>query len=307
MKLHKTIPKESIGIRLDTFIATIHPPCSRAQAAVLAARGEFFVNNISKKASYRLKAGDIISGTIPDQPDKVEILPEKTNLDILYEDDHIVVINKPPGMVVHPAPGNLSGTLVNGLLYHEPEIKQTCEDSLRPGIVHRLDKDTSGVMVVAKNQASLIFLQKEFKYRRVEKQYLALVHEQISKDKGEIDLPIGRHSVKRKVMAVQPDSGKKALTLWQVQKRFATATLVKVILKTGRTHQIRVHFYALGHPLVGDQVYQHRRFRKKGSPLIAPRQMLHSCFLGFRHPFSGIRMEFEAPLPKDFLASQDVL
>ncbi len=260
---------------------------------------QIFVNNRKKKPGYRVKQGDIITGTIPEAISEAEVLAEAVPTDIVFEDDHILVINKKPGMVVHPAPGNLSGTLVNALLYYNPEIRGVGKEKTRSGIVHRLDKDTSGLMVIAKTEQALSFLQKEFKERRVEKKYTALVAGSMSCDQGEIDLPIGRHPVKRKLMAINHENGKPAVTLWKVQKRFKTACLVEISLKTGRTHQIRVHFYSMNHPLVGDRVYQPGRLRKKKG--IAPRQMLHSHQLSFRHPYSGQRMEFKSELPEDFL------
>jgi len=233
------------------------------------------------------------------------VLPEKLHLDIEFEDDYIIIINKKSGMVVHPAPGNLTGTLVNALLFHDSKIKNVGENKFRSGIVHMLDKDTSGLMVVAKTQKTLHFLQKEFKQRRVKKRYLALVSGKFSHDQGEINLPIGRHPVKRKIMAVNYENGKPARTIWKIKKRFKTACFVEALLKTGRTHQIRVHFYAINHPLIGDRIYQHRRYRKKKS--IAPRQMLHSWQLAFRHPYSGRRIFFKAEPPEDFLQTQALL
>lgn len=265
---------------------------------------QILVNNTQKKPGYRVKQGDIITGDILEVAYETEIRAEDVPTDIVFEDDHILVINKKPGMVVHPAPGNMSGTLVNALLHYNPEIRGVGEEKNRSGIVHRLDKDTSGLMVIAKTKQALSFLQNEFKQRRVKKKYLALVAGNLSCDQGEINLPIGRHPVKRKLMAINHDAGKHAVTLWKVQKRFKTACLVEITLKTGRTHQIRVHFYSLGYPLVGDHVYQPGRLRKKKS--VAPRQMLHSHHLSFRHPYSGQRLEFKIEPPEDFLITLSV-
>lgn len=299
MQIHISISTENDRNRLDAVIAEALPDVSRSLSARYIANGYIRVNQIVKKPGYRVKTGDRISGQIPDPDKDPQIVAEPMPLDIVYEDDQILVLDKPPGLVSHPAPGNLSGTLVNGLLHHYPKIVDTCEDPFRSGIVHRLDKDTSGLMVVAKTVRSFLFLQKEFKYRRVKKRYLALVQGHLKEDQGRIDLPIGRHPVKRKMMAVQPETGRKATSLWQVKDTFKETSLVEVDLKTGRTHQIRVHFYAIGHPLVGESVYQYRKLRTKKSAV--PRQMLHSGFLSFRHPYSGKRVEFNAGLPEDFL------
>ncbi|MFH2057293.1 MAG: RluA family pseudouridine synthase [Pseudomonadota bacterium] len=302
MNLNITINTDLENTRLDTIISNGCKSCSRNCAALLINKGQILVNQAIKKPGYRVKTGDTIIGTIPEIEAQTCIKPEKIDLDILFEDEFIMVINKQAGLVVHSGPGNLTGTLVNALLHHDPEIIKTSQDKFRSGIVHRLDKDTSGLMVVAKTLRSLVFLQKEFKQRRVEKRYLALVQGQMPEEKGQINLSIGRHPVKRKMLTIRSDNGKEAVTLWSVQKQFETASLVEVLLKTGRTHQIRVHFYAMDHPLIGDRVYQPRRFRKQKS--IAPRQMLHSWKLGFRHPYSGKRLDFKIDPPEDFISVQ---
>ena len=305
MKVNINIHDGLKDTRLDTVISNSIKACSRSRAATLVNNYDILVNHTKKKPGYRVKQGDLITGIIPDSDSDATILPENIHLDIIFEDDHIMIINKKPGMVVHPAPGNLSGTLVNALLFHDPKIESVGENRFRPGIVHRLDKDTSGLMVVAKTKTALCFLQKEFKQRRVKKKYLALVFGYFLDDQGEINLPIGRHPVKRKIMAINHEEGKPARTIWKVKKHFKTACLIEVLLKTGRTHQIRVHFYAIDHPLIGDSIYQPRRYRKKRS--VAPRQMLHSWQLIFRHPYSGQRMFFKADLPDDFLQTQTLL
>ncbi|MBU1344343.1 MAG: RluA family pseudouridine synthase [Proteobacteria bacterium] len=306
MKFTIDIHDDLKDIRLDSVISNFRKDCSRNKAAALVNTGDILVNNKRKKPGYRVRPGDVISGIIPDLYDDMTILPEKIPLDIAFEDDHILVINKEPGMVVHPAPGNLSGTLVNGLLFHDPKIVGAGDDRFRSGIVHRLDKDTSGLMVVAKTKQALEFLQKEFKQRRVQKKYLALVSGNLPDDTGEINLPIGRHPVKRKIMAINHEEGKPARTIWKVKKYYKNACLVEALLKTGRTHQIRVHFYAIDHPLIGDLVYQPRRYRKIKKKA-APRQMLHSFQLAFSHPYSGIKMFFKAELPQDFLLTLSLL
>ncbi len=305
MKLHINIPDDLINTRLDTFVSNLSRTCSRSRAASLIDTDFIFVNEQKKKSGYKLKKGDLVTGSIPELKTDNRILPENIPLDILFEDDHIIVINKQHGMVVHPSQGSLSGTLVNAVLFHEPGIRQVGEDPFRPGIVHRLDKDTSGLIVMAKTTSALQFMQKEFKQRRVKKTYLALISGSPADDRGEINLPIGRHPVKRKLMAVNKKAGKQSITLWKIKKRFKNACLVEVLLKTGRTHQIRVHFYAAEHPLIGDLVYQYRRHRKKKG--IAQRQMLHAWKLSFRHPFSGRRMRFDSEIPDDFLQTMQLL
>ncbi len=260
--------------------------------------GLILVNGQKKKPGYRVKAFDEINGQIPAASVPTRIVPEVIELDIQYEDEHLLVVNKPPGMVVHPAPGNMSGTLVNALIAHDPAIEFVGDDPSRAGIVHRLDKETSGLIVVAKTNEALITLQNEFKQRNVNKRYLAIVSGNMPETEGKIELPIGRHPVKRKLMAVNHDTGKSALSFWKVKRRYESASYVEVTLKTGRTHQIRVHFYAIDHPLIGDPVYQPRRMRKAKS--IAQRQMLHSWRLGFCHPISNETMRFEVAPPEDF-------
>ena len=299
MKINIQISDNLQNTRIDTFLCAHDKAFTRSRAAALVNSGEILVNNRIKKPGYRVKQGDIVTGQFPEFICEAEVLPEDIPTDIIFEDAHLLVINKRAGMVVHPSPGNLSGTLVNALLYHNPDIRDIGDEKNRSGIVHRLDKDTSGLMVIAKTEQSLTFLQKEFRERRVEKRYLALVIGKLTEDQGEINLPIGRHPVKRKLMTINHENGKPAITLWKVQKRFKDVCLVEIGLKTGRTHQIRVHFYWMDHSVVGDRVYQPGRLRKKKS--IAPRQMLHSHQLAFRHPYSGQRMEFKADLPQDFL------
>ncbi len=293
------------GIRLDTLISSVMQLCSRNRAAELICSGDILVNSLQKKPGYKIKPQDLISADISDHNPESTVAAEDILLQVLFEDAHIIVINKPPGMVVHPAPGNMTGTLVNALMFHCPGIVKSAQDSFRPGIVHRLDKDTSGVMVAAKTKQALKFLQKEFKFRRVEKRYLALVSGHFATPTGEIVLPIGRHPVKRRLMAINHDNGKPSVTRWTVKKNYKDTCLVEALLKTGRTHQIRVHFYAIDHPLIGDPVYQPRRFRKQKS--LVDRQMLHSWKLSFRHPYSGRRVSFECAPPQDFLKTQQML
>lgn len=299
MKIEIFISDSQVDFRLDQVVSQAIETCSRSQAVDLISKGEIQVFARKKRPGYRVKKGDKIVAYIPEPQVLEGPKPEAMDLPILFEDDHLLVVDKPAGLVVHPGPGNQSKTLVNGLLDHLPHILEMGLDPKRPGIVHRLDKDTSGLIVVAKTLQSLTFLQKEFKQRRVEKTYLALVEGNQIAEVGEIVLPIGRHPVKRTLMAVNQETGKYAKTSWQVRQRLAQGCLLEVHLFTGRTHQIRVHFRAMDMPLLGDRVYQYRRNRRSQS--IAPRQMLHSWQLRFRHPYSGREMQFEAGMPQDFV------
>jgi 23S rRNA pseudouridine1911/1915/1917 synthase len=296
--------------RLDAVVAAHLPACSRSLAANLIANHKILVDNQPKKPGYRVRSGQEIIGRIP-APEPVECQPEPIPLDILYQDRHIVVLNKPAGLVVHPALGHRSGTLVNALLYHCPDLGGIGGE-IRPGIVHRLDKDTSGTMVVAKNAQALEILAQQFKTRTVRKKYLALVYGDLKNDEGTINLPIGRHPVHRKQMSTTTRKGRSAETSWRVREKFKAITLLELTLKTGRTHQIRVHCTALGHPIVGDQVYRSRKWLKdidrlfsgESSSMVAqlkavPRQMLHAWRLRLTHPGTGEIMTFESPIPTD--------
>ncbi len=292
------------GQRLDHFLAGHVTFLSRSYLQRLVSEGCVLVNGQARRPSYRLKVGQRIDLTLP-QPKVVEISPEPIRLDILHEDDDIVVINKPAGLVVHPSPGHLSRTLVHGLLAHLPDLPGI-GGYLRPGIVHRLDKDTSGVLVVTKNDAAHKDISKQFKDRTVYKRYLALVYGAIKEDKGTIIMPIGRHPKDRKRISIHTRFPRAAETDWQVQKRFADFTLLDLILKTGRTHQARVHLSAKGHPVVGDPVYAKRKWLASiKNPKVKEvlkgvrRQLLHSHVLGLRHPGTGHYMEFTSPLPED--------
>ena len=249
------------GRRLDAVVAAHLPDCSRSLAVNLIANLEILVDNQAKKPGYRVKCGDKILGRIP-APVHVEHEPEPIPLQILYQDSHIVVLNKQAGLVVHPAPGHSRGTLVNALLYHCPDLAGIGGE-IRPGIVHRLDKDTSGTMVVAKNAAALENLAKQFKTRTIQKSYLALVYGELRTDEGTVALPIGRHPVHRKRMSTITRKGRSAETSWRVRERFPGVTLIELTLKTGRTHQIRVHCATMGFPIVGDQVYRSRKWLKE--------------------------------------------
>jgi 23S rRNA pseudouridine1911/1915/1917 synthase len=294
------------GQRIDIFIAGKLPHCSRSHAALLIRQGLVKADGQSCKPGHRVKSGESILVRVP-APAPTDLIAEPLPLDILFEDADLIVINKSAGMVVHPAAGHNSGTLVHGILYHCPDLEGIGAEK-RPGIVHRLDKDTSGVMVVAKNARSHDDLSRQFKARKIEKHYLALVTGSPKTEAGRIELPIGRHPVERKKMSTRSRRGREALTLWKVRERFVGATLIDVELKTGRTHQIRVHCHAMGFAIVGDPVYG----RKGSKSLItakhaalqavlrsAKRQMLHAYRLSFKHPADGRQLSFKAPLPDD--------
>jgi 23S rRNA pseudouridine1911/1915/1917 synthase len=302
--------------RLDAVVAAHLPDCSRSLAARLIRKRAILVNDQPQKPGYRIKSGEQILVRLPD-PVPVEYQPEPIPLNILYQDRDIVVLNKQAGIVVHPAPGHSSGTLVNALLYHCPDL-QGIGGEIRPGIVHRLDKDTSGTMVVAKNAEALDALAGQFKARKVHKKYLALVYGELNQDAGTIDTPIGRHPVHRKQMSTTTRKGRAAVTFWQVLERFQDITLLELSLKTGRTHQIRVHCAAMGHPIIADPVYGPRKrsthFFKNKSNLPADisdqltkvsRQMLHAWQLRFVHPKTGRHVSFESAVPADMQALID--
>lgn len=302
-----TADKLDSSARLDVAVTRYITDCSRSQIARMIKMGNITVNGLLKKPGYCVLNGDIIHICFP-PPAKISCEPEDIPIDVLYEDEQIIVVNKQPGIVVHPAPGHYSGTLVNGLLNHCPFL-QGIGGEIRPGIVHRLDKDTSGALVIAKNDKAHQNLSAQFKCRQVKKTYLALVHGEIKNKSGNIMLPIGRHPVDRKRMSTHSLRARTARTLWKVRERFPGLTLLEIDLKTGRTHQIRVHCAAMGHCVVGDAIYCGSRKNKSAGIITAggtlkkiqavPRQMLHARHLGFNHPASGQWMDFEAPLAQD--------
>jgi len=299
-----TVARAEAGVRIDAFLSAHIPAVSRSRAAALVAEGRVTVGGAVKKPGYRLRQGDVVAGRVPDPEPLADHLPEPIALDILYEDADIVVVNKPAGLVVHPAPGHGSGTLVNALLHHCPDLGGI-GGQLRPGIVHRLDKETSGALVAAKNAQAQERLATQFKNRSVQKTYLALVWGDFNGAEGRIDLPLGRHPTLRKKMSTRSRRPRTAETCWRVKQRFGGATLLEVAIHTGRTHQIRVHLAAIGRPVAGDAVYGGKK--KKGGEKPIPRllagarrQMLHAWRLSITHPVTGQKMAFEAPLPKDF-------
>jgi 23S rRNA pseudouridine1911/1915/1917 synthase len=293
-------------IRLDKCLAERPEITSRSAAQRLIESGEVTVNGEPAKASYKVQAGDLVVIHLPaDEP--AELLPQAIPLQVVYEDEAILVVDKPAGLVVHPAPGHPSGTLVNAVLAHCPDL--TDSGDRRPGIVHRLDRDTSGLIVIAKREKVRRALQRQFKERQVHKAYLALLEGHLQPAYGRIEAPIGRDPRHRQRMAVLP-GGREAITEYHVLEQFAQPvgpaagdySLVEAEPKTGRTHQIRVHFASIDHPVVGDEVYGRRRSR-----LPINRQFLHARRLGLRHPLDGRRIEFEAPLADDLAAVLDLL
>jgi len=288
------IDSRMAGIRLDQFLSQYFSSISRSSLSASIRNGSITVEGNIRKNSYRLKSGDTISGTVFTQ-EEIEILPEKVEFQIIFEDETLLILSKPPGIVVHPGSGNHSGTLVNGLVYYCQSIAAV-GDKLRPGIVHRLDKDTSGIMLAAKTEMMQGKLVELFKKRDIEKSYIALVHGSMKEKTGRLVAPIGRHPVNRQKMAVRPNSGRHAVSNWEVLEESAGAfSLVRIIIETGRTHQIRVHMAHLGNPVVGDKVYGSNRNNDN-----YPRQLLHAYRLVFRHPFTGEVLNQVAPLWKDF-------
>ena len=303
-----TVDKSDEGMRLDAYVAA-SCEISRSSAARLIEGGDVTVGGKASVKKYQIKAGDSVEVTLP-EPEVYEAVAEDIPLDVVYEDADIIVINKPEGMVVHPAPGNYTGTLVNALLYH-------CRDSLsgiggvmRPGIVHRIDKDTSGLLVVAKNDMAHAALSEELSYHGIEREYHALCRGGFKSDCGRVDLPIGRHPVDRKKMAVLvgDPNARNAVTHYEVIERFSDVSYLRLRLETGRTHQIRVHMSHFGHALLGDEVYSTTkiRFEKLHAPLLHG-QVLHAKRLSLTHPRTKERMTFECDLPENFSRLLEIL
>ena len=281
--------------RLDGFLAAQCEGLSRSRLQKLIKDGLALVNGQAAKPSLPLDAGDEIMLTVP-AAKPIAVVPQNIPLDIVYEDHDVIVVNKPRGMVVHPAAGNYDGTLVNALLYHCHDLSGI-NGALRPGIVHRIDKETSGLIIAAKNDAAHRGLVEEWQTREVKRYYLALLHGVMGEPGGTIDAPIGRHPKDRKKMAVVPGKGRRAVTHYQVLERFGNYTLIEAKLDTGRTHQIRVHMQYLHHPVVGDLIYG-----PKGKSAAAVGQLLHSARMEFRQPITNEIIQCEAPLPADFAA-----
>lgn len=281
------------GERIDKFIADNSEGISRSYAAKLCAERRVLVEGKNADKKYKLKGGEMIEIDVP-EPETVEVLPENIPLDIVYEDDDLIVVNKPQGMVVHPAAGNESGTLVNALMYHCGGSLSAINGVIRPGIVHRIDKDTSGLLVAAKNNEAHLFLSAQLKERKAVRKYIALVNGNIKEDRGTINKPIARHPNDRKKMAVV-SGGREAVTHYNVLERYGGYTLVECVLETGRTHQIRVHMASIGHSIVGDPVYGIKKEKYKLNG-----QLLHAKTIGFVHPSTGEMMEFTSELPDYF-------
>ncbi len=301
-----TVAAAEAGCRLDQLLVQ-RLSFSRARLQKLLKSGLVEVNGKVLAASYRVRAGDAVTVTVP-PPEPSELLPEALPLNIVYEDRDLLVVNKPPGLVVHPGAGHRQGTLLNALLHHCPDLAEIGEVS-RPGLVHRLDKDTSGLLVVAKTDLAHQALVRQFQEHTITKKYLALVWGRLPSREGQIDREVGRHPTARRKMSAHPRRGKTALTLWRVLKEFpGPLTLMELTPQTGRTHQLRVHLASEGHPVLGDATYGGGVSRLKGhlklkglAPLVR-RQLLHAWQLGFTHPRTGVPVSWEAPPPADFKA-----
>ena len=298
-KVELTVAEEMSGKRLDSVLAGMMPEYSRSFIQKLFENGSITVGgNPCSEKKRKAAAGDIVEITIP-QPERLEVEAEDIPLDIVYEDDELLVVDKPAGMVVHPAPGNHSGTLVNALMYHCGDALSSINGVIRPGIVHRIDKDTSGLLMVAKTDRAHNALSAQLAGHSITRRYKAIVYSNIKEDEGTVDKPIGRDPGNRLRNAVVYTNSKNAVTHYRVLERFGGFTLVEAVLETGRTHQIRVHMAYIRHPLLGDTLYGPAKNRYG-----AKRQMLHAGVLGFVHPVTGEYMEFNSPLPQDF---EDVL
>jgi 23S rRNA pseudouridine1911/1915/1917 synthase len=297
------VPPELAGQRLDTALARLEPTLSRAQVRRLIEQGEVTVSGKVVKPAHRLRASDSIAGRVP-EAEPTSIAAEELPLTVLYQDADLIVIDKPAGLVVHPAPGHGGGTLVNALLHHCRDLSGIGGE-LRPGIVHRLDKDTSGVLVVAKSDAAHRSLAAQFKVHSVLREYLVLVRGAPRAASGTIEAAIGRHPTDRKRMSTRTKRGRAAVTHWRVEERLRGATLLRVRLETGRTHQVRVHLASIGLAVLGDPVYGGGR--AQGVELGLERQALHAAVLGFAHPTTGETLRFESALPVDFARALEAL
>jgi len=292
-------PKEA-PCRLDLYLKKRFPTLSRSRLQRLIKKAGITVNDRPVKPGYRLRPEDRVRLDLPTY-ESPKIQPQSIPLEVVYEDSSVLLINKPAGMVVHPAPGHYEGTLVNALLARDPKIFRSSSGEERPGIVHRLDKDTSGLLVVAKTEPAHQALARQFKAHTIHRVYLALALGVLKLGKGRIELAIGRDRWERKKISIRTTRPKEAVTEYRVIERFKSASLLEIKPLTGRTHQIRVHLAYIKHPVLGDAVYGSRKTARLGE-ILAPRQMLHARILGFIHPVTGQPMEFSAPLPPDMEA-----
>lgn len=292
-KIYKV--EEQAGLRMDRYLAEQLPELSRSYVQKLIKDGAVLLGGRAVKANYKVNPGDVIELELPAAVEPA-IEPEELPLDILYEDSDVIFINKPKDMVVHPSPGHTTGTLVNGLLYHCRGELSGINGVMRPGIVHRIDKDTTGVLIVCKNDRAHSVVAEQLKEHTITRRYRAIVWGVLKENEGTVDAPIGRHPVDRKRMAVVPRGRKQAVTHYRVLERFDRFTYIECQLETGRTHQIRVHMASIGHPLLGDEVYGRGR-----SPFGLQGQALHAMVLGIVHPSTGAYLEVEAPLPEYFV------
>ena len=296
MEIYTFTPdEEQKNLRIDKFLSEQLPDQSRSYLQKLLKEGNVTVNEKTVKANYKVQLSDTVQLELP-EPESPDILPEDIPLDILYEDEDVLIINKPKGMVVHPSAGHYTHTVVNAVMFHCKEHLSGINGVMRPGIVHRIDMDTTGAIVICKNDMAHQSLADQLKEHSITRKYRALVHGNLKEDEGTIEGPIGRHPTDRKKMAINHKNGKDAVTHYKVLERFGEATYVECRLETGRTHQIRVHMASIGHPLLGDTVYGSSR-----NPYHLEGQALHAMILGFVHPRTGEYMEFTAPLPEYFV------
>ncbi len=289
------VEAEQEGERLDKFLSIIYPEFSRAFFQKLIKSKQVSVNETPQKASYCVKIDDIVTVEIPDAVETT-IEPENIPLDILYEDDDVLIVNKPKGMVVHPSAGHYSGTLVNAIMYHCKDTLSGINGEIRPGIVHRIDMDTTGSLIVCKNDEAHVNIAQQIKEHSVNRIYVGIVCGNVKEDSGTVEGAIGRHPIERKKMAINEKNGKPAITHYKVLERFKNYTYMQFKLETGRTHQIRVHMASIGHPLLGDTLYSSGRSPFKH----LQGQCLHAKTIGFIHPKTGEYMEYSAPLPEYF-------
>lgn len=294
MEIQFQVEKEHAGTRIDKFLSEVLPEMSRSYIQKLIKDEKVTVNNAFVKSNYKMGADDIVFVEEP-EPEELDIVPEDIPLDVLYEDEDLLIVNKPKGMVVHPSAGHYSGTLVNALMYHCKDDLSGINGVLRPGIVHRIDMDTTGSLLVCKNDFTHNHVAEQLKEHTITRVYHAIVHGNLKEDEGTVDAPIGRHPIDRKKMSVNHKNGKPAVTHYKVLRRFRDFTYIECRLETGRTHQIRVHMASKGHPLLGDFVYGPSK-----CPYKLQGQTLHAKTIGIQHPRTGDYLEVDAPLPEYF-------